>query len=51
MNQFAYIRVSSGEQNEDRQRFAMLEFGVPKKILFWINSPAKTLTAPGTKNC
>ena len=29
MNTFGYVRVSSQEQNEDRQMIAMREFGVP----------------------
>ena len=27
---YAYIRVSTKDQNEDRQRLAMTEFGVPE---------------------
>lgn len=28
---YAYIRVSTKDQNEERQRLAMAEFGVPEK--------------------
>ena len=31
---YGYIRVSTKEQNEDRQRIALLEFGVPKENIF-----------------
>ena len=30
---YGYIRVSSTDQNEDRQRLALLEFGVPRRNL------------------
>lgn len=29
MNRYGYIRVSSTDQNEDRQRIALAEVGVP----------------------
>ena len=29
-----YMRVSSREQNEDRQRIALLEMGVPKENIY-----------------
>ena len=31
---YGYMRVSSREQNEDRQRIALLEMGVPEKNFF-----------------
>ena len=31
---YGYIRVSSKEQNEDRQRIAMQKFGVPENCVF-----------------
>ena len=31
---YGYMRVSSREQNEDRQRVALLEMGVPEKNTF-----------------
>lgn len=30
-----YMRVSSREQNEDRQRIALLEMGVPAKNILY----------------
>lgn len=33
-NVYGYIRVSTKEQNEDRQRIALLEAGVPERNLF-----------------
>ena len=30
-NIYGYMRVSSREQNEDRQRIALLEMGVPER--------------------
>ena len=32
--QYAYIRVSSRDQNEERQRAAMLEYGVPEENIY-----------------
>ena len=34
MNVYGYIRVSTREQNEDRQRIAMLEFPVEERNLY-----------------
>jgi DNA invertase Pin-like site-specific DNA recombinase len=34
MNVYGYMRVSSKEQNEDRQRIALLEMGIPEKNIF-----------------
>jgi len=31
---YGYIRVSSRDQNEDRQRIAMREFGIPDGFIF-----------------
>lgn len=31
---YGYIRVSSRDQNEDRQRVAMQEFGIPDELVF-----------------
>ena len=35
---YGYMRVSSREQNEDRQRIALLEMGVPEKNIFMDNN-------------
>ena len=43
-NVYGYIRVSSKDQNEDRQRIAMREFESQIKIFFWISKVEKTLT-------
>jgi DNA invertase Pin-like site-specific DNA recombinase len=34
LNIYGYMRVSSKEQNEDRQRIALLEMGVPEKNIY-----------------
>lgn len=49
MKQFAYIRVSSKEQNEDRQRLAMLEFGVPEHNIISDKQSGKDFDRPGYK--
>lgn len=36
-NVYGYVRVSTKDQNEDRQRIALAEFPVPEKIFSWIN--------------
>lgn len=49
MGQYAYIRVSSKEQNEDRQRLAMLEFGVPESGIILDKQSGKDFERPGYK--
>lgn len=44
---YAYIRVSSKEQNEDRQRIAMLDFGVPSKNIYMDKQSGKDFQRPG----
>lgn len=46
---YAYIRVSSKEQNEDRQRLAMLEFGVKEKYIFSDRQSGRDFMRPGYK--
>lgn len=46
---FGYIRVSSKEQNEDRQRIAMREFGVPEKGIILDKQSGKDFERPGYK--
>lgn len=41
---YGYVRVSTKEQNEDRQMIAMQEANVPEKISTWTSSPGKTST-------
>lgn len=45
--QYGYIRVSSKEQNEDRQRIAMREFGVPEKNIILDKQSGKDFERPG----
>ena len=47
--QYAYIRVSSRDQNEDRQRLAMLEFGVPEENIILDKQSGKDFVRPGYK--
>ena len=48
-NQYAYIRVSSKEQNEERQRAAMLEYGVPAKNIILDKQSGKDFERQGYK--
>lgn len=43
---FGYVRVSSREQNEDRQVIAMAEFGVPEKNLIIEKQSGKDFDRP-----
>ncbi|NBI12020.1 recombinase family protein [Colidextribacter sp. OB.20] len=49
MNQkvYGYIRVSSKDQNEDRQRVAMREFGVQDRYVFIDKQSGKDFERPG----
>ena len=44
---YGYIRVSSREQNDDRQRAAMAEFGVPADCIFADKQSGKDFERPG----
>lgn len=44
---YAYIRVSSRDQNEDRQVIAMREFGVPEKNMVIEKQSGKNFDRPG----
>lgn len=46
---FGYMRVSSREQNEDRQRIALLEMGVPEKNIFMDKLSGKNFERPQYK--
>ena len=46
---YGYIRVSSRDQNEDRQRIAMREFGVPDELVFMDKQSGKDFERPGYK--
>ena len=46
---YGYIRVSTKEQNEDRQKLAMLSFGVPEKYLYVDKQSGKDFDRPSYK--
>lgn len=43
---YGYIRVSTREQNEDRQRIAMREFGVPEEHIYLDKQSGKDFERP-----
>lgn len=45
--QYGYIRVSTKEQNEERQRAAMIEFGVPEENIFLDRQSGKDFARAG----
>lgn len=45
-NVYGYMRVSTKEQNEDRQLIAMLEFGVEESNLFMDKQSGKDFNRP-----
>ena len=47
LNVYGYIRVSSKDQNEDRQRIAMREFGVQDCRVFMDKQSGKDFERPG----
>lgn len=46
---YGYVRVSSREQNEDRQMIALTEMGVPKKHIFIDKQSGKSFDRPQYK--
>lgn len=50
MEVYGYVRVSSTDQNEDRQLIALREQGVDEKKFLPINNPARILNAQTTRN-
>ena len=46
---YGYIRVSSRDQNEDRQRIAMQEFGISDDCLYMDKQSGKDFERPGYK--
>lgn len=44
---YGYIRVSTREQNEERQRLAMLEAGIPEKHIVLDKQSGKNFNRPG----
>ncbi|SFP09563.1 Site-specific DNA recombinase [Oscillibacter sp. PC13] len=49
MKTYGYIRVSTKEQNEDRQLIAMREFGVPNENVIMDKQSGKDFDRPGYK--
>lgn len=49
MNTYGYIRVSTREQNEDRQKIAMREFGVAEGNVILDKQSGKDFERPGYK--
>ncbi len=47
MSEYGYIRVSTKEQNEDRQRRAMREFGIPEDNIILDKQSGKDFNRPG----
>lgn len=46
---YGYIRVSSRDQNEERQKIAVLEYGVPENCIFLDRQSGKDFDRPGYK--
>ena len=46
---YGYMRVSTREQNEDRQQIAMREYGVPDENVFLDKQSGKDFDRPGYK--
>lgn len=44
---YGYMRVSTRDQNEDRQRLAMQEYGIPEQNLFLDKQSGKDFERPG----
>lgn len=49
MNIYGYIRVSSRDQNEDRQLIALKEVGVPEKNIYLDKQSGKDFNRPKYK--
>lgn len=49
MSIFAYVRVSSRDQNEDRQLLALQEIDIPVKNIFIDKLSGKDFNRPGYK--
>lgn len=50
MSTYGYIRVSTREQNEDRQRIAMQEAGVEEQMIYMDKQSGKDFNRPRYKN-
>ena len=49
MQQYGYIRVSSKDQNEERQRIAMQEFGIAQTHIYLDKLSGKDFERPAYK--
>lgn len=49
MNTYGYVRVSTADQNEDRQISALIEAGVPEKKIFMDKQSGKDFNRPDYK--
>ena len=49
MNIYGYIRVSSRDQNEDRQLIALKEVGIPEKCIYLDKQSGKDFNRPQYK--
>ena len=49
MNIYGYVRVSSTDQNEDRQMIALREVGIPEKNIFMDKQSGKDFDRPNYK--
>ena len=49
-NIYGYIRVSSKDQNEERQHIALLNFGVPQKNIYMDKQSGKNFERPQYQN-
>ena len=49
MNSYGYVRVSSTDQNEDRQMVALREVDVPEKNIFMDKQSGKDFDRPNYK--
>lgn len=48
---YGYVRVSSRDQNEDRQLIAMKELSIPDKNIFMDKQSGKDFNRPQYKSC
>lgn len=51
MKEYGYVRVSSLDQNEERQMVEMRQLELQRKTSIRISSPARTLTAQCIRSC
>ena len=50
MSTYGYVRVSSHDQNEDRQMISLRDIGIPERRIFLDKQSGKILTALNTKD-